>query len=284
MPRAVGWARETRASRLCSHCSDDTLAASFTQARNCRGPSSLCPPLPWPSPACLGSSTLPALSGCGLDDGSPVPLSAFAPVLSPSHSWALGFCSLPSRPPPVVLTWTMGSRPEAPYYLHDIPVGLAEADSPREPLSVPRKTPWFRGSCCPASLWPPSRALDPCWSVGPPETGPALAGAPSPFLGALGRSCRKGMLTICWCSKLAPYPGRGRSVPEPSKDIGEGCAPHARSFLCPDWHVAFAEHEAAQGRGASLAGPSLGDHTAWPPPCSSSRRTKDGDQYFVALL
>lgn len=33
------------------------------------------------------------------------------------------------------------------------------------------------------------------------------------------------MPTICWCSKLAPYPGRGRSVPAPSKDAGEATLP-----------------------------------------------------------
>lgn len=47
------------------------------------------------------------------------------------------------------------------------------------------------------------------------------------------------MLTICWSSKLAPHPGRGRAVPEPSKDVGEGSVPHAWSFLRPDWHAAF---------------------------------------------
>lgn len=30
----------------------------------------------------------------------------------------------------------------------------------------------------------------------------------SPFLGALGSSCKKGMLAICWCSELARHPGR----------------------------------------------------------------------------
>lgn len=40
----------------------------------------------------------------------------------------------------------------------------------------------------------------------------ALAGVPpicfSPFLGALGSSCKKGMLAICWCRELAQHPGR----------------------------------------------------------------------------
>lgn len=35
------------------------------------------------------------------------------------------------------------------------------------------------GQPCAASLWPPFRALDPCWSEDPPGTGTALAGAPS---------------------------------------------------------------------------------------------------------
>lgn len=115
----------------------------------------------------------------------------------------------------------------------------------------PRKMPWCRGHCCPASPWPPFRAQDPCWREDPPRDWSGLGWGPifaSPFLGALGSSCRKGMLTICWCSKLAPYPGKGRSVPEPSKDVGEGCAPHARSFLCPNWRVAFRGAPGSSGK------------------------------------
>lgn len=69
------------------------------------------------------------------------------------------------------------------------------------------------------------------------------------------------MLTICWCSKLAPYPGRGHSVPEPSKDVGEGCAPHAPSSSVRTGVWPSLSPRQPQGDSASRAGPSLEGHT-----------------------
>lgn len=151
-----------------SRCSDDTLVTTFTQAWNCQAPYF---PLPSSSTALLllvrALSIPPSLTGCGLDIGSPgsrlclhfspQPLSltcSGALFTSKMSEEAKSFWS-PSRPPPVVLALTMGSRPKAPYCLHDISVGLAGADSAPEPFSKPRKTARFRGSCCPASLCPP---------------------------------------------------------------------------------------------------------------------------------
>lgn len=80
-----------------------------------------------------------------------------------------------------------------------------------------------------------------------PWLGPLFA---SPFPGALGSSRRKGMPAIRWCRGLAAHPGRGQPVPEPSKDAGEGRAPRARSFLCPDWHAALRRGEETRPRQA----------------------------------
>lgn len=62
--------------------------------------------------------------------------------------------------------------------------------------------------CFRAAAVQPLPGLPSAW--GPPRAWSGLGRGPvsaSPFPGALGRSCRKGMLTICWCSELAPYPG-----------------------------------------------------------------------------
>lgn len=126
----------------------------------------------------------------------------------------------------------MGSRPEASYYFHDISVGLAGADSPpnhfqdEEEKGKEDAPDWGQ---LPSSLFLTScQRAGSLLEGGPPGDWNGLGWGPvftSPFLGALGSSCGKGMPTICWCSKLAPYPGRGRSVPAPSKDAGEAALP-----------------------------------------------------------
>lgn len=92
------------------------------------------------------------------------------------------------------------------------------------------------------------------------------------------------MLTLCCCSKLARYPGWGHLVPEPSKDAGEGFAPHARSFLCPDWRAAFSRAQGSTGkRRHPRQAPAWPARGTTPPPSSSSQKDHDGSKYSVAF-
>lgn len=97
--------------------------------------------------------------------------------------------------------------------------------------------------------------------------GPIFA---SLFLGALGSSCRKRMLAICWCSKLAPHPGRAAQCQSLVKTLARAAflMPGVSSSRVGMWPSA--QPEAAQGRGGVLSRPQpcspacLEDHT--PPP------------------
>lgn len=120
----------------------------------------------------------------------------------------------PSSWPSFVPASTAGSWPQAPYstvYMTSqwVRQGLTQPGNtfpPRQegqgqPLLSGSPVQWLSGLWIPLLERGPSRDWD---SLG---QGPISA---SPFLGALGSSCRKGMLTLYWCSKLALYPGRGR--------------------------------------------------------------------------
>lgn len=186
--------------------------ASFTQARSCRGPFF---PVPGSPIAVASPAYAPAIPPSVT--GSQAPRSAFASVLltctgAPSISKV---CEVkpfwsPSRPSALSarLALTMGSRPKASYYLHDISVGLAGTDSPLEPFSGWGEGRGRRPGLGAAAVQPLSGLPSEPWipaGGGPPGTGMGLAGAPSlhllswvPWEAPAGKECQQSAGVVSW--------------------------------------------------------------------------------------
>lgn len=153
-----------------------------------------------------------------------------------------------------------------PGQLHDISVGLQElthslnhflqgkGQATGDPGFL--RSPW---AASPGSPWGPMPLL---WAwrgalQGPEQLwrGPIFA---SLFLGALGSSCRKGMLAICWCSKLAPHPGRAAQCQSLVKTLARAAFPMPGVSSGGVGMWPSAQPEAARGRGGLLSRPQPG--------------------------
>lgn len=177
--------------------------------------------LPLPSPRSLPRSLIYAVYFQSRESKTPLGRLAVSPVLAVAGKLARG----PIRG-----------------YLGDISVGFMEADSllelfPSRPEEADLGGLQLLSSPLASLPWPPSGAPD----ARTPRDQSSLGQRPalrSSFPGCPGKLLQARNASNLLHRELAVHRGRGCAVPEPSKDAGEGCLPHARSFLRPGWHAA----------------------------------------------